>query len=69
MNTINNYADTARQLRLLAKQLEDGIDAPDFAFVTIVDGNYLSCHRAEKDVFGLLGLVEYRKNEIQKEIE
>jgi hypothetical protein len=60
--------DTATNLRLLAKELEDG-NASDFCFCFIRDGKFYSAHKAEKDVFGLIGIVSYRLNEIHKEIE
>ena len=69
MESINNYGDTARQLRLLAQKLDSGVEIPDFVFAIIIDDKYLSAHKAEKDIFGLLGLIEYRKIELYKEVE
>ena len=61
--------DTASQLRLLANALDRGDDVPDFVFCFVKGDEFFSTHRAEKNVFGLLGLAEYRKDLIRREIE
>ena len=53
-----NANKTSAQLRLLAKAIEEGDNVPDFFFCVInVGEHYCSTHRAEEDVFGLMGLV------------
>jgi hypothetical protein len=69
MTSIQNITDTARQLRLLAKAIEDTEDVPDFFFGIVLDDQYCSCHRAEKDVFGLLGLITVRTREMLDEVD
>jgi hypothetical protein len=69
MSSIQNLTDTPRQLRLLAKALEDGDVVPDFFFGIILGDQYCSCHRAQKDVFGLIGLITVRTREILDEVD
>lgn len=69
MTSIQNLTDTPRQLRLLAKAIEDGKDVPDFFFGIVLDDQHCSCHRADKDVFGLLGLITVRTREILDEVD
>ncbi len=63
--------NTAGRLRLLADQI-DKEEQPDFVLV-IADGDgdgFSSAHRAQDDVFGLIGGMEYRKSLIiEQEIE
>ena len=69
MPTIQNLTNTPKQLRLLAKALEDGEDVPDFFLGIILDDQYCTFHRAQKDVFGLIGLINVRTREILDEVD
>ena len=62
--------NTAGRLRLLADQI-DRDEQPDFVFIVADnDGQFSSAHRAQDDVFGLIGGMEYRKSLIiEEEIE
>ena len=66
---IINKTDTATALRILARKLDEGKDIPDFCFCVINGDDYHSAHRAINDIFGILGLVEYRKSVIICEID
>ena len=60
--------DTCANLRLLAKQIEDG-ESPDFVFC-ILEGNEIkSAHLANKRPFELIGAMHYRMSLITQEIE
>jgi hypothetical protein len=48
MPTIQNLTNTPKQLRLLAKALEDGEDVPDFFLGIILGDQYCTFHRAQK---------------------
>lgn len=63
-----NSNDTSANLRLLAKQIEDG-RSPDFVFC-ILEGNEIkSAHLANKRPFELIGVMNYRMSLITQEIE
>ena len=63
-----NSNDTCANLRLLAKQIEDGM-SPDFVFC-ILEGNEIkSAHLANKRKFELIGAMSYRISLITQEIE
>ena len=63
-----NSHDTCANLRLLAKQIEDG-KSPDFVFC-ILDGNEVkSAHVADKRPFELIGAMHYRIALVTQEIE
>ena len=55
--------NTAGRLRLLADQI-DREEQPDFVLIVAdVDGDgFSSAHKANDDVFGLIGGMEYRKS-------
>ena len=61
--------ETSRKLRLLAKQLDDGVNVPDFCFCIIEGDKFTSTHRSNNDIFGLIGLVNYRLFVINSEVE
>ena len=52
--------NTAGRLRLLADQI-DKEEQPDFVIVIADGDSYSSAHKAQDDVFGLIGCIEYRK--------
>lgn len=58
---------TARELRLLAKDIDDEKDT-SFVFCVIRGDDLKSAHRAGKP-FELLGLIDHRKQLILDEIE
>lgn len=64
--TIN---ETSKMLRILAKQLDDGENIPDFCFCVINNEKFNSAHRAQNDIFRLLGLVSYKLGVIKSEID
>lgn len=61
--------ETSKMLRILAKQLDDGDNVPDFCFCVINGEKYRSVHRAQNDIFGLIGLVSYRLGVINSEVD
>jgi hypothetical protein len=61
--------ETSKRLRLLAKQLDEGENIPDFCFCTIENDKFISAHRANNDIFGLIGLVSYRLSVIKSEVD
>ena len=63
--------NTAGRLRLLADQI-DKDEQPDFVLIIrdIDSDTFSSAHKAQDDVFGLIGCMEYRKALIiEEEIE
>lgn len=64
-----NPHDTAARLRVLARKLETGENIPDFLFCMVDGEDFVSAHKANKNIFGLIGLVEYRLNLVVDEIE
>jgi hypothetical protein len=64
---INQY-DTCANLRLLAKQIENG-ESPDFVFCILDSDTVKSAHVATKRPFELLGAMQYRASIIAQEIE
>lgn len=61
--------ETSKMLRILAKQLDDGGDVPDFCFCLISGDEFKSAHRAQSDIFGLIGLISYRLDVVKREVE
>ena len=64
--------NTAAKLRLLAKALEDGNNVPDFSLTIVEESNtgeslFISAHRAEANVFGLIGLMQAQIQKITQE--
>jgi hypothetical protein len=67
-----NITNTAAKLRLLAKALEDGENIPDFSLSIVEDSPegeplFISAHRAEINVFGLIGLLQTQIQKITQE--
>lgn len=61
--------ETSKMLRILAKQLDDEENVPDFCFCLIDGEKFKSAHRAQNDIFGLMGLVSYRLGVIKSEVD
>lgn len=66
---LNNKMDLPKQLRLLAKALEDGENMPDFVFCVVLDGVPYSMHHCKEDIFRLIGLTSVRLDYLLGEVD
>ena len=69
MTNIQNLTDAPRQLRLLAKAIENGDDRPDFVFCIVLDDVPYSMHHCSDDIFRLIGLTNVRLDYLLSEVE
>lgn len=67
--SLNNSMDLPKQLRLLAKALEEGENIPDFVFCVVLDGVPFSAHHCKEDIFRLIGLTNVRLDYLLGEVD
>lgn len=65
----NIRGSLSKQLRLLAKAIDDNGDMPDFVFCIVLDGTPHSTHHCSEDIFRLIGVTQVRLKEMLEEVD